>query len=69
MGIRVGDKEVPFNNEVTRWLGVWLDSQLTLNEHHAAGVKGARKAMGRLRRLAGRVGLSLANQEGHDGLH
>jgi hypothetical protein len=31
--IRVGDKEISFNKEATRWLGVWLDSQLTTKEH------------------------------------
>jgi len=33
--VRVGAKEVRFNQAATRWLGVWLDSQLTLKEHHA----------------------------------
>jgi hypothetical protein len=32
--VRVGGREVPFNKETTRWLGVWLDSQLTLKDHH-----------------------------------
>jgi hypothetical protein len=26
--------EKNFNHEATRWLGVWLDSQLTLKERH-----------------------------------
>ena len=33
--MKVGDNEVPFNKEARWWLGVWLDSQLTLQEHHA----------------------------------
>ena len=33
--VKVGDNEVPFNKEARWWLGVWLDSQLTLQEHHA----------------------------------
>jgi hypothetical protein len=33
--IQVGNKSVSFNPEATRWLWVWLDSQLTLKEHHA----------------------------------
>jgi len=57
----VGDEEVPFNKEATRWLGVWLDSQLTLKEHHATKLKSGRNAMTRLRQLTGRMGLSLAN--------
>jgi len=30
---RVGNHEVSYNKEVTRWLGVWLDDMLTLNDH------------------------------------
>jgi hypothetical protein len=40
---------------------VWLDSQLTLKEHHAIRLKEGKKAMGRLRRLTGQMGLSPAN--------
>ena len=29
-GIQVGETTVHFNKQATRWLGVWLDSQLTL---------------------------------------
>jgi len=57
----VGDEEVPFNKEATRWLGVWLDSQLTLKEHHAIRLKSGRNAMTRLRRLTGCMGLSAVN--------
>jgi len=57
----VGDAEVPFNKEATRWLGVWLNSQLTLKEHHATRIKSGRNAMTRLQRLTGRMGLSPAN--------
>ena len=32
--VTVADAEVPFNREATRWLGIWLDSQLTLKGHH-----------------------------------
>jgi len=42
-------------------LGVWLDSQLTLKNHHATRLKEGRKAMARLRRLAGQMGLSPTN--------
>ena len=59
--VKVGDSEVPFNKEATRWLGVWLDSQLTLKEHHASRLKSGRNAMTRLRRLTGKMGLSPAN--------
>ena len=59
--VNVGDNEIPFNKEATRWLGVWLDSQLTLKEHHATRLKNRRNALTRLRRLAGQLGLSPAN--------
>jgi hypothetical protein len=58
---RVGVKDVPFNKEATRWLGVWLDSQRALKEHHAIRPKEGRKAMGRLRRLTGQMRLSPVN--------
>jgi ribonuclease HI len=59
--VKVGDEEIPFNKEATRWLGVWLDSQLTLREHHATRLKSGRNAMNRLRRLTGQMGLSPVN--------
>jgi len=31
--IRVGNHQVAYNKEATRWLGVYLDSSLTLKEH------------------------------------
>jgi len=46
--VKVGDKEVSFNRAATRWLGVWLDSQLTLKEHHVTRLKSGRNAMSRL---------------------
>ena len=52
---------VPFNKEVTWWLGVWLDSQLTLKDNHAIRAESGKNAMARLHRLAGQTGLSLAN--------
>ena len=59
--VTVGDNLVPFNKEATRWLGVWLDSQLTLRDHHATRLKQGHKAMARLRRLTGKMGLSPDN--------
>jgi len=55
--VRVGDDEIPFNKQATRWLGVWIDSKMSLKEHHSARMKSARKAMGRIRRLTGQAGL------------
>jgi len=60
----MGDEEVPFNKEVTRWLGVWLDSQPMLKEHHSIRLKSRWNAMTHLRRLKGRMGLSPVNCRG-----
>jgi len=59
--IRVGMTNFPCNTEATRWLGVWLDSQLRLKEHHTIRLKEGKNAMGRLCRLTGQMGLSPAN--------
>jgi len=59
--VTVGNNTVPLNKEATRRLGIWLDSQLTLKEHHARRMKDGRNALTRLRRLAGQLGLSPAN--------
>jgi len=40
--ISVGDREIQWHT--TRWLGVWLDSQLILKEHHNVRLKKARGA-------------------------
>ena len=59
--VRVGGNEIPFNKEATRWLGVWLDSHLKLRNHHAVRMKEGRKALTRLWRLMGQMGLSPVN--------
>jgi len=59
--VAVGANNVPFTKEATRWLGIWLDAQLSLKEHHATQMKEGWKAMTRLRRLTGQMGLSPAN--------
>ena len=42
--IKVGNKKISFNKEATRWLGVWLDSQLKFTSHINERVKRARTA-------------------------
>jgi ribonuclease HI len=59
--ILVGTNDITFNTAATRWLGVWLDSQLTLEKHHAIRLKEGKKALGRLRRLTGQMGLAPVN--------
>jgi len=61
VAVAVGANSVPFNKAATRWLGVWLDSQLTLRDHHATRLKQGQKAMTRLRRLTGQMGLPPPN--------
>jgi hypothetical protein len=46
--VRVGNHEVHYNKEVTRWLGVWLDDMLTLNDHTKRTLAKARKAQNRV---------------------
>jgi len=43
---------------VTRWLGVWLDDMLTLNDHMKKTLAKARKAQNRVRSLMMKKGLS-----------
>jgi len=59
--IRTREREIPFNTEATRWLGIWLDSHLTLKDHQRAMMKKGRKALVRLRRLAGQMGVRSDN--------
>jgi len=55
--VQVGGHEVTFNQRATRWLGVWIDSKLTLKEHHSARMKRARTGAQRVRRLTGQMEL------------
>lgn len=49
--IKIGANTVPFSKEEAWWLGMWLDSQLTLKDHCATRLREGKKAMARLRRL------------------
>lgn len=42
--IKVGTKNILFNKETTRWLGVWLNTQLKFTSHINERVKRARTA-------------------------
>ena len=59
--ITAGGREIPFNEQATRWLGIWLDSHLTLRDHQRTMMKKGRNALARLRRLAGQMGLISGN--------
>ena len=42
--LKIGDEKISFNKEATRWLGVWLDSQLKFTSHINERVRRARTA-------------------------
>jgi hypothetical protein len=50
-----------FNRHATRWLGIWLDSHLTLKEHHNTMMSKAYRAEARVRSLQGKFSLSPEN--------
>jgi len=56
--VRVGNPEVSYNKEATRWLGVWLDDMLTLNDHTKKRLVKARRALNRVKSLMTKTGLS-----------
>jgi hypothetical protein len=56
--IRVGNHEVRYYKEATRWLRVWLDDMLTLNDHTKNTLAKARRAQNRVRSLMNNKGLS-----------
>jgi len=60
MRIRVGNYKVQYNKEATRWLGVWLDSMLTLNDHTKKIFAKARRGQNRVRSLMMTKGLNPA---------
>jgi len=55
--IQVGEHQVVFNQEATRWLGVWLDSGLTLKTHYQTRLRKARTAEARVQALCKDQGL------------
>jgi hypothetical protein len=59
--VRLGEREIPFSKEATRWLGIWLGPQLTLRNQQKLMMKKGRNAQARLRRLAGQTGLTSGN--------
>jgi len=56
--VRVGNYEVRYNKKAMRWLGVWLDDMLTLNDHTKRTLAKARRAQNRVRFLMTKKGLS-----------
>ena len=58
--VRVGGTFVPFASEATRWLGVYLDSALTLRTSRRRAINRARAKEAALRRLVSKHGLAPA---------
>lgn len=55
--IQVGGHQVQFNQEATRWLGIWLDAGLTLKVHYQTCLQKARMAEARVQSLCRQQGL------------
>ena len=49
---------VSFNQEATKWLGVWLDAGLTLKTHFKSRLQKAQKVEKRVRALCKKQGLA-----------
>lgn len=55
--IKVGDEQIMFNKDATRWLGIWLDSQLKFNSRINERVRRARTAELQIKSLTRTYGL------------
>jgi ribonuclease HI len=55
--LTLGGKDVAFNQEATKWLGVLLDTGLTLKAHYQERLQKAKKAEARVRALCRQQGL------------
>ena len=55
--LRFGGQTVRFNQEATRWLGMWLDSHLNFGSHFRERLKRAKTAEARIRGLSKTYGL------------
>jgi len=59
--VETAGREIPFNKEATRWLGIWLDVHLTLRDHLRAMLNKGRNAAPRLRWMEGQMGMTSGN--------
>ena len=55
--LKVGNERISFNKEATRWLGIWLDSQLKITSHINERVRRARTAEIQIKGLTRNYGL------------
>lgn len=49
--------EVAYNKEAVRWLGVWLDSKLSMKVHHKRWISKAKSQQARFNRVCRKTGL------------
>lgn len=56
--ITIANHKVSFNQEATRWLGVWLDQGLTFKTHYHTRMQKAKKAEARIKSLCKQQGLA-----------
>ena len=56
--VRVGNHEVQYDEEVTRWLGVWLDDMHTLNNHTKKTLANAGRGQNWVKSFVTKKGLS-----------
>ena len=59
--IKVGSQRVRFATDATWWLGIWLDSALTLHESQCRRIGRASKAEARIRQIINQYGVPLAS--------
>ena len=62
--IQVEDQTIHFAPEVTRWLGIWPGSALTLQENRRRRVERIRQAGARIRRIVNQYGVPPAAARG-----
>ena len=58
--LKIGTEKIKFNKEATRWLGIWLDSQLKFNAHINEKLQKARTAEIQIKGLTQTYGLAPA---------
>ena len=60
VNIKIGTEKIKFNKEATRWLGIWLDSQLKFTAHINEKLLRARTAEIQIKGLTRTYGLAPA---------
>jgi ribonuclease HI len=56
--ITLDGSAISYNQDATRWLGIWLDSGLTLKSHYQIRLQKAKNAEARLRSISSTYGLA-----------